>query len=133
MIRLLALFIIIPFVELLIIFKIGTSIGFWPALAIIVIPGLLGAAMARSQGAAVLSQVKGEIARGRLPGAKILDGFLIFCGGLLLITPGILTGLVGLTVLFPGVRRLYRDFILHRLWRLVVSGGLKFYLKKPFP
>lgn len=131
MIRLLALFILIPLVDLLIIIKIGTGIGFWPTLALVVVPGLIGAAMARSQGGAVFSEVKREIASGRLPGAKIIDGLLIFSGGLLLLTPGIITDILGLTVLFPGVRRFYRAFVFHRIWRLLGGRGLRFYLRKP--
>ncbi|MFZ5633606.1 MAG: FxsA family protein [Bacillota bacterium] len=129
MLKLLALFIIIPFVELYIIIQIGSKIGFWLTLALIVVPGLLGAAMARSQGTAVFSEVKREIAHGRLPGTKILDGILIFCGGLLLITPGILTDILGLTVLFPRVRKIYRDLIVYRLLRAVAGRRLRLFIK----
>lgn len=127
--RILALIILVPFLELFIIIKIGERIGFWPTLALIVVPGILGAAMARSQGTAVFSEVKRELARGRLPGVRILDGILIFCGGLLLITPGLLTGLLGLTALFPQARKFYRDLIIYRLLRRLTAGGLRFYIK----
>lgn len=132
MMRLLALFIVIPFVELIIIVEIGKRTGFWPTLALIVVPGLLGAAMARSQGTAVFSEIKREIARGRLPGVKVIDGILIFGGGLLLLTPGIITDILGLTVLFPGARKFYRDLILYRAWRMITGRSLRFYLRKPF-
>lgn len=131
MLKLLGLFIVIPFVELMIIVQIGSKIGFWPTLALIVIPGLLGAVMARSQGTAVFAQVRSEIARGRLPGAKIIDGILIFIGGVLLITPGILTDILGLTVLFPKARSFYRDLIIHRLWRIVAARSLWLHIKRP--
>ncbi|MFZ5652081.1 MAG: FxsA family protein [Bacillota bacterium] len=130
MLKLLGIFIIIPLIELLIIIKIGAGIGFWPTLALIAVPGLLGAAMARSQGIAVLAEIKREIAMGRLPGNKIFDGVLIFCGGLLLITPGIITDIIGLSVLFPGVRKIYRGLILHRLWNVVAVKGLRLYIKR---
>lgn len=130
MLKLLGLFILIPFVELMIIVQIGNKIGFWPTLALIVIPGLLGAVMARSQGMAVISRVRSEISRGRLPGVKILDGILLLIGGVLLITPGILTDILGLTVLFPKARSFYRDLIIHRLWRIITARGLRFYFKR---
>jgi len=130
MFKLLALFIIIPVVELIIIIKIGSSLGFWSTFALIAVPGLLGATMARSQGIAVISRIKNEIAMGRLPGNQIIDGLLIFTGGLLLITPGILTDILGLTVLLPGARKVYRGLLVGGLWKLVSSRSLKFYIKR---
>ncbi len=131
MLRLMVIFIIVPLIELLIIIKIGNELGFWPALALVVIPGLLGAVMARSQGKAVFSRVKSEIAKGRLPGVQIIDGMLIFFGGVLLITPGVVTDLLGLTVLLPGVRKLYRDCLINSFWRLVAAKSLRLHMKKP--
>jgi len=130
MLKLLALFIIIPVIELTIIVKIGSSLGFWPTLGLIAVPSLLGAAMARSQGVAVISLIKREIAMGRLPGNQIIDGLLIFAGGLLLITPGILTDILGLTVLLPGARKVYRGLLVSGLWNMVASRSLKFYIKR---
>ncbi|MFZ5647151.1 MAG: FxsA family protein [Bacillota bacterium] len=130
MLKLLGIFIIIPLIELIIIVKIGAGIGFWLTLALIAVPGFLGAAMARSQGIAVLTEIKREMAMGRLPGNKVLDGVLIFCGGLLLITPGVITDIIGLSVLFPGMRRLYRRLIVYRLWNFMAVKGLKLYIKR---
>lgn len=131
MLKLLSLFIVIPFIELIIIVKIGNRIGFWPALALIAVPGLLGAAMARSQGTAVFARIKSDIARGRLPGSEIIDGILIFAGGLLLITPGFITDIAGLTVLFPQARKYYRAFILRWLWHMAAARRLGLYIKRP--
>lgn len=108
MLRLLGLFILIPVIEILILAKIGSRVGFWPAIALVVIPGVLGAAMARSQGLAAVSEIKSELSAGRLPGNRIIEGVLILIGGLLLITPGIITDLLGFSVLIPGVRKYYR-------------------------
>lgn len=130
LLKILGIFIIIPLMEIIILVKIGAGIGFWPTLALIAVPGFLGAAMARSQGIAVLAEIKREIAMGRLPGIKIFDGFLIFCGGLLLITPGIITDIIGLSVLFPGVRKIYRGLILNRLWNVLAVKGLRFCIKR---
>lgn len=113
--RLLGFFIIIPLIELVIIVKIGSQIGFWATLALIVVPGLLGAALARSQGLTVISRVRGDLARGSLPGDHILDGLLILGAGLLLITPGIITDTAGLLILLPGLRRALREWLKHKL------------------
>lgn len=130
MLKLLAVFILIPVIELIIIVRIGYDFGFWPALGLIVVPGIVGAAMAHSQGTIILLDIKREIFAGRLPGNKIVDGMLLFLGGVLLITPGIITDILGLTVLFPGTRKYYRHLVVHKLWNLMTRGSLKIFFKK---
>lgn len=134
-IRLLGFFIIIPLIiipliELVIIVKIGSRLGFWTTLALIVLPGLLGAALARSQGLTVISRVRGELARGSLPGDHILDGLLILAAGLLLITPGIITDTAGLLMLFPGVRRPLREWLKFKLVSFLGRRVTGFYLRR---
>lgn len=123
------MFIAVPFIELLILIKIGSGLGFWPTLALVVIPGALGAVMARSQGLAVLSEIKRDIAAGRLPGSRILDGLLILVGGILLITPGIITDILGLSVLIPGVRKYYRKIITRGLWARLAARSFRVHLR----
>jgi UPF0716 protein FxsA len=129
--RLLGLLILLPLVEILILVKIGAKIGFWPTLALVVIPGALGAVMARSQGLAVVSAIKSDIAAGRLPGSRILDGLLIFTGGLLLIIPGVITGLLGLSVLIPGVRKFYRRALTRGALARLAARRLRIHFRWP--
>ncbi len=119
--KLLALFIAILLTDLLVIVKIGTEFGAWVVIAFIVIPGFIGAAMARSHGLSVLRKIKGELGRGRIPGGQLLDGVLIFCGGILLVIPGIFSGILGITVLIPQMRKLYRDMLVYRLLRKIAG------------
>ena len=130
MLRLLGLFIVVPFIDLLILIKIGSGIGFWPTLGVVIVPGLLGAIMARSQGVAVLSEIKRDISLGRLPGDKLIDGIFILFGGLLLMTPGLITDLIGLSVLVPRVRKFYRNIIVYRLWSRIAASSLRLYIRK---
>lgn len=124
--KLLVLLILIPFIELYIIIQIGEKIGFWPVLALILASGFLGTVMARSRGITVFKEVKREVARGRLPGARIIDGILIFTGGLLLMAPGVLTDILGLSVLFPGIRKFYRELIVYRLLKMITGRRIRF-------
>ncbi|MFZ5644276.1 MAG: FxsA family protein [Bacillota bacterium] len=130
MIKLLWLLIAVPVIELIIMIKIGAEIGFWPTLALVVIPGIIGAAMARSQGIKVISAVKGEIIRGRLPGSQIVDGVLILCGALLLVTPGVITDLIGLSVLLPNIRSMYRKLIAYRFLNMIANRKLRVFINR---
>jgi UPF0716 protein FxsA len=107
--RLLALFIVIPFVELFILIRLGQAIDVWWTLAIIIATGYLGATLARRQGRAVLAQLKQQLSAGQIPAAPAVDGVLILVAGAFLITPGLLTDTAGLLLLLPPIRARIRD------------------------
>lgn len=103
--KLLLLFIAVPFVELVILVKVGELIGLFPTLAIVITTGLLGAALARSQGFSTLSRIQQELRQGGFPADSLFDGVFILAGGLLLLTPGFLTDIAGFLCLIPATRR----------------------------
>jgi UPF0716 protein FxsA len=103
--RLFLLFIILPILDLTVLVKLGGSIGFWPTLTLVLLTGAAGAALARAEGLRVLKLVQRELAAGRVPGSALLDGVAILAGGLLLLTPGFITDVMGLALLLPPTRR----------------------------
>ena len=110
--RLLFLFVLIPAVELVLLIKIGAAIGALETIALIVITGTVGATLARAQGLSVLHRVQAETAAGRVPTASLLDGVIILVAGALLITPGVLTDIVGFLCLIPWTRLAIKKFVL---------------------
>jgi UPF0716 protein FxsA len=103
--RLALLFVGIPLLELFILIQVGQMVGLWPTIGLVVVTGFLGAALARAEGLKTLWRLQGELAQGRLPGGALLDGFAILVGGALLLTPGILTDVVGFSFLLPFTRK----------------------------
>jgi len=114
--RLLLIFILIPFIEMMILIQAGRYLGFWPTLFLLVGLGTLGFLLAKSQGLSVVRRIREEIRAGRPPGEALLDAVLIFSGGLLLITPGLLTDAAGLLLMLPPVRDRARRWLF--LWIL---------------
>lgn len=112
---LLALFVVVPLAELVILLRLGEAFGFVPTLALIIGTGILGASLARWQGFATWRRVQRELAAGRLPGNALLDGLLILIAGTLLLTPGLLTDCCGFLLLAPPVRALLRRRLLRAL------------------
>lgn len=100
------LFTVGPVVELYLLIKVGGLIGALPTVAIVLVTGAVGASLARWQGLAALQEIRSAMDAGRVPGAELLQGFLVLAGGLLLVTPGLITDAVGLLLLVPPVRRL---------------------------
>ena len=103
--RLAALFVIVPAVELAILYRLAGVVGFWPEGGLIVLTGLTGAALARHQGRATLRRLRADAAAGKPPADAAVDGVLILVAGALLLTPGLLTDAVGFSLLIPGLRR----------------------------
>jgi UPF0716 protein FxsA len=106
--KLLALFIAIPVVELLLFLTVGRWIGWDVTLAIILATAVLGAWLTKRQGLQALARFRSAASEGRLPHAEVMDGLMILVAGALLLTPGFLTDTVGFLLLTPGVRRWVR-------------------------
>lgn len=121
--RLIFLFIAVPIVELALLIQLGRWIGLWPTLGLIVVTGTLGAALASREGLRAWRSFQSDIAEGRVPGRPILDGLSIFAGGALLLTPGLLTDLLGFTLLAKPSRRWLQDRIVNRFGGTLVKHG----------
>lgn len=117
--RLAFLFITIPIVELALLVWLGSMMGFWPTMGLIVLTGIAGAALARAAGLKVIADIRSEIAAGRMPVNHMLDGLLVLVGGVVLLTPGILSDLFGLALLLPATRSVVRRFVQRKFQKLV--------------
>ncbi len=102
--KLVLIFIATPIVELAVLVYIGTLLGVLYTILIVVITGLIGAFLAKNQGLTTLSRIRSSTESGVLPTAELLQGALILIGGLLLLTPGLITDLVGFGMLIPQAR-----------------------------
>jgi UPF0716 protein FxsA len=117
--RLALLFITIPIAELALLVWLGSRIGFWPTMGLVVITGVAGAALARAAGVRVIHEIRAEVAAGRMPVNHMLDGMLILVGGVMLLTPGILSDLFGIALLLPATRSVIRRIVQRKLQKLV--------------
>jgi UPF0716 protein FxsA len=119
------LFVLLPIAELTILIQMGQAVGFWLTLAIVLATGAVGAALARSQGMRVLAEVQRELVAGRVPHRQVLDGMAILVGGTLLLTPGFITDVVGVALLFPPTRRLLQAFARRWFERQIQTGTMR--------
>jgi len=110
-IRLLLLFTLVPLIELVLLIEIGQEIGLWNTIAIVVLTGFIGAALARSEGFGIISRIQNELASGQLPGDSLIDGALVLAGALLLLTPGLITDAFGFALLLPFSRAFVKIYL----------------------
>src|SRR5690349_19799690 len=111
---LVVLFIVVPIAELALLIQVGSWIGFWPTIALLVLDAVLGSMLMRSQGRLAWRRFNEAIAEGRAPAREALDGVLVIFGGALLLTPGFITDIFGFLFLFPPTRVLVRRLLVRR-------------------
>ncbi len=105
MIWLFLAFTLIPLIELFLLLQIGSALGPTTTFLLLLLTGLLGAGLAKREGFAVLRTLSEELRTGLPPGSRLMEGALVVVGGLLLITPGVLSDAAGLLLIFPPTRR----------------------------
>ena len=126
LLMLMLLFVLVPLVELTILVYLGTIIGALYTILIVVLTGILGAILTRSQGLAVLSKIRSNLQHGFLPANELFDGALILIGGLLLLTPGIITDILGLAALVPRTRHIIQKLIRSLIYRRIQRGQIHY-------
>lgn len=125
LLRLFLLFTLLPVVDLALLVAVGSRIGVLTTVAIVLATGVAGAWLARAQGLRALRRLQEAVAAGQFPGDEILDGVLILAGGLLLLTPGFLTDLLGLCALVPGTRHVLKAVLKAQVRRRVRAGAAR--------
>ena len=123
---LLTAFIVMPLLELWLLVKLGGHYGVGPTLLLVVVTGIAGAWMARTQGVMILLSIQRELAEGRMPAPQMIDGVMILVAGVLLLTPGLITDAAGFLLLVPPVRALIRGWLRRKLERKLREGTVTF-------
>lgn len=119
MIWLAALFIVVPTVELFLLLQLGSWLGPAATFALVVITGVVGGWLAKREGLGVLADLQRELGRGLPPGDRLVEGGMVLVGGLLLITPGVMTDLIGFLLIVPATRRVLAPRLLGWIGRHV--------------
>lgn len=102
------LLIVVPVAELWVIVQVAHQIGFLETLGLLILVSMAGAYLMKQQGAATWRRMQETLARGEMPAKEMTDAFLVMLGGALLLTPGFLTDIVGIVLLLPPTRVLFK-------------------------
>jgi len=104
--RLFLLFTVTPALELYLLIRIGEWAGASTTVGLILLTGAIGAALARQQGLSVINQLTDDLKTGLPPGDHLVEALLVLVGAVLLVTPGLLTDVIGFSLLVPLTRKL---------------------------
>jgi len=118
----------VPVVELYVLIEIGRKIGTWSTIGIIILTGILGAYLVKSQGFLILRKIQNDLNEAILPGDSLIQGAIILAGGILLITPGFITDTIGFVFLIPVGREVVKKYLLKWLKGKIREGN--FYYKE---
>jgi len=116
---LLVLFIGVPFAEIYVLLQVGHAIGVFNTLGLLILVSMVGAWLAKREGLGVVRRMQRSIESGRVPGAELVDGFLILLAAALMLTPGFLTDIVAIFLLLPPVRAVVRRELRRRVARRI--------------
>ena len=98
---LLALFVVIPLVEIYVIIQVGQAIGPWWTILLLVLDSIFGTWLIRHEGARAWEALRVALDSGRMPARELADGALILIGGTLMLAPGFVTDAFGILMILP--------------------------------
>jgi len=113
-------FSVLPLIELVLLIEVGRRIGTLWTIGIVIGTGILGGVLLGVEGHGVLRRVRHEIGQARIPQDQIIDGAIIVVGALLLITPGIITDILGILFMFAPTRFFVRMLVKRWIRRYVL-------------
>lgn len=104
--KLFLLFAVMPIVEIALLVNVGEQIGGWNTVAIVIATAIAGAHLVRREGLQTLFQAQTKMQSGQLPGQQMAEGLLLVVAGVLLVTPGFITDILGFLFALPVTRPL---------------------------
>ncbi|MET7466194.1 FxsA family protein [Nonomuraea sp. NPDC005501] len=130
-------FLLVPVLEIWLLIQVGSVIGGWPTVALLIADSLLGAWLVRREGRRAWRALQEALQSGRMPEHELADGALILAGGVLLLTPGFFTDIAGFLCVLPFTRPLMRRlgawFFDRRLKRMAAASPYAQLFSQAFP
>jgi UPF0716 protein FxsA len=109
--KLFLIFAVIPMVELSLLIKIGSIIGTMNTIMIVILTAVIGAYMVRMEGIGVWFRIQKSLMEGIFPAEELIDGIMILIAGAVLLTPGLVTDILGFLMVFPLTRGFIKNIL----------------------
>ncbi len=112
-----------PYAEFVVMGKVAARIGVLQTILLLFSSAVLGSSLAKHQGMVILQRIQASLAERRPPTVEMVDGLLVFLGGVLFVLPGFISDILGLILVFPLTRVLVRWFVLRGFQAHILSSG----------
>ncbi|VXB56090.1 FxsA family protein [Nocardioides sp. AX2bis] len=116
-------FVVMPIVEIYVLIQVGQVIGGWWTVLLLLLGGVVGSWLVRREGARAWRALQDALRRGAVPGREIADGALVLVGGTLLLAPGFVTDALGVLLVLPLTRPLWRRLLGQAITRRLLVAG----------
>ncbi|MBW2655048.1 MAG: FxsA family protein [Deltaproteobacteria bacterium] len=124
LLKLFLCFTLIPVIELYLLIKIGTVIGGLNTILLVILTGFLGAWLARLEGINTMMRLRTNLNQGLMPAEELIDAVIIFAAGVVLITPGLITDVFGLLLLWPLTRNKFKRLLRKKFDDMQLQGDI---------
>lgn len=111
---LIVIFLALPFIDIFLLIQAVDFMGFLPTLMLILITGIVGATILKREAKNVGRKLSTSVTAKEVS-RNLLEGTLVVLGGLMLLTPGFVTDLIGLSLLLRPSRIKITLFIENKL------------------
>ncbi len=108
----LIIILIIPFLEIYLLLEVGGLIGAIPTIFLVASTAIIGTWLLKEQGFSTFQKLQENLRLGILPAYEMIEGPIILAGGLLLLTPGFITDILGIACLIPSLRKRIAQYII---------------------
>ena len=119
------LFVVLPIAEIMLIINVSESIGGWNTFFVVIVTAFFGAYFVRQQGFALFQSLQVKLARGEAPSTEMAQGLLLLVAGVLLITPGFITDILGFLFTLPFSRGPIASFLMSKV-KFKQTGNVHF-------
>ena len=100
------LILVIPIIEIYLFIKVGSQIGAFNTIYLIIITAVVGLYYAKYEGLNTLRSAASQLVKNEIPINEIISGAALAVAALLMILPGFLTDVIGLIIIFPWTRKI---------------------------
>jgi UPF0716 protein FxsA len=113
-------FVVVPILEIYVLIQVGQAIGPWWTVLLLVLDSILGAWLIKREGRRAWLALREQVETGRLPHRELADGVLVVLGGAFMLSPGFVTDALGILLILPFTRPLFRGLLISYAGRQVV-------------
>ena len=124
LLKLFLCFTLIPVIELYLLIKIGTLIGGLNTIFLVILTGFLGAWLARLEGLNTMMKLRANLQQGLMPAEELIDAVIILIAGIVLLTPGLITDVFGLLLLWPVTRNKFKQLLRKKFDEMQLQGNI---------
>lgn len=113
-------FVVMPILEIFVLIQVGQAIGPWWTILLLVLDSIIGAWLIKREGRRAWQALRERIETGRMPHKELADGVLVVLGGAFMLSPGFVTDALGILLIVPVTRPLFRGLLVSYAGRQVV-------------